>query len=264
MKHYGIIYKILNKINNKIYIGQTTRAKGFNGRYYGKGVGIERVYNYYKHRQSLIDSKKEFRKNGYNVHLMSSIEKYGFDAFIVDEIFDIAYSKEELDNKEKYWISYYKSNDPLHGYNSESGGYNFTMSEETKQKISSKNKGRVYTDATKKKMSESHIGNKNSEETRTKLSKALRGKTKSSETAKRISESKKGKPVSNTAKENSIKSRSIPVCQYDLNGNLIKEWPSINIAAKELQANQGNIWCCCNGRQKTSSGYIWKYKEGNE
>lgn len=33
---YGIIYKIENLINKKVYIGQTTRNNGFKGRYNAK------------------------------------------------------------------------------------------------------------------------------------------------------------------------------------------------------------------------------------
>ena len=70
---YGIIYKITNKVNDKIYIGQTVKEKGFDGRYERNGEGIERVYNYHK-------ACKEYNKH-YNSHLLRSIEKYGFDAF---------------------------------------------------------------------------------------------------------------------------------------------------------------------------------------
>ena len=47
-EYYGIIYKIENMITHEIYIGQTTHTKGFNGRYYFSGQGIERVYKYLK------------------------------------------------------------------------------------------------------------------------------------------------------------------------------------------------------------------------
>ena len=93
---YGIIYVIRNKINNKLYIGQTSSKKGFEGRYSCSGKGIERVYRYHKRCKNI--NKK------HNEHLLNSIEKYGFDAFEIDEEFDIAYSKEELNELEYMYI----------------------------------------------------------------------------------------------------------------------------------------------------------------
>ena len=51
---------------------------------------------------------------------------------------------------------------------------------------------------------------------------------------------------------------SKPVLQYDLNGNLIKEWKSINECGRN-GFNQGDICKCCNGKLKTAKGFIWKY-----
>ena len=48
-----------------------------------------------------------------------------------------------------------------------------------------------------------------------------------------------------------------PVIQYDLQGNFIKEWSSLNEARKCIQ---GDIQACCSGKQKTAGGYIWKFK----
>lgn len=110
---YGVIYKITNKINEKVYIGQTTT--GFKKRYEYKGEGIERVYNYHS-------SKKNNNNGYYNFHLLKSIEKYGFDVFEVIEIFDIAFSKEELDIKEKHYIKLFDSIE--NGYNCAVGGTN--------------------------------------------------------------------------------------------------------------------------------------------
>ena len=52
--------------------------------------------------------------------MLSSIEKYGFDAFIVDEVFDTANSMEELNEKEMYYIE--KFNSYHNGYNHTLGG----------------------------------------------------------------------------------------------------------------------------------------------
>lgn len=125
MNKYGIIYKIINKINGKIYIGQTTEKRGFRGRYYCSGEGIERVYNYY------ISRKKNNDK--YNEHLLNAIEKYGFEAFEVIEEFDIAYSEEELNELEKKYIKEFNSIE--NGYNHREGGDNGKFSEEAIRNI---------------------------------------------------------------------------------------------------------------------------------
>lgn len=111
-KYYGIIYKITNLVNNKVYIGQTTKPRGFKDRYPNKGTGIERVYRYHK--------KNKNRGDGYNIKLFRAIEKYGFENFVVDEVFDTAQTQEELDQKE---IDYIKQYDSFHnGYNNTDGG----------------------------------------------------------------------------------------------------------------------------------------------
>lgn len=53
---------------------------------------------------------------------MNSIDKYGIENFDVDKIFDTAKDLEELNEKEIYWINFYKSNNPLYGYNETIGG----------------------------------------------------------------------------------------------------------------------------------------------
>ena len=111
-QYYGIIYKIENIITHCVYIGQTTNKKGFNGRYYYKGVGIERVYNW-------LRSQKR-QGNRYNKHLLRSIEKCGLGAFTVDEIFDTALDKGDLNNKEVYYIKKFDSY--RNGYNMSFGG----------------------------------------------------------------------------------------------------------------------------------------------
>ena len=90
------------------------KQKGFNGRYDYSGVGAERVYKYYSVRFK--------NKKGIILHLYYSLNKYGTENFVVDEVFDIAFNKEELDYKEKYWIKYYNATDSDYGYNITDGG----------------------------------------------------------------------------------------------------------------------------------------------
>lgn len=50
------------------------------------------------------------------------------------------------------------------------------------------------------------------------------------------------------------------VMQFDKIGNFIKEYESATDASKQTGVAQGNISSCCRGEQKTSGGYVWKYK----
>lgn len=120
---YGIIYKIINILNGKVYIGQTTDSRGFDGRYHYKGEGIERVFNHYQGLKN--------RQLPYNEHLYNSIIKYGFESFNISYVFDTAFSKEELDTKEICWISFYNSANVHYGYNYSKGG-NDSLSHGTK------------------------------------------------------------------------------------------------------------------------------------
>jgi len=61
-------------------------------------------------------------------------------------------------------------------------------------------------------------------------------------------------------KKYNINNKSKIVYQYDLNGNFIKKWKSINSAAKELGFKKHGICNCCNGKLKQSYKYIWRYE----
>ena len=174
---YGVIYKITNKINDKIYIGQT--VQGFDRRYHNKGgdTSIERLY-----------------LSTHNEHLKYSIDKYGFDNFEINKIFDVAFSLEELNIKEEMWIRYYDSTNRDKGYNIMFGGDNHRMSEETKNKIRQARKGKepwnkglknIYSKKTLNKMSISKIGDNN----------GFYGKHHSKDFIKKLSDYKKIKVI---------------------------------------------------------------------
>jgi group I intron endonuclease len=59
------------------------------------------------------------------------------------------------------------------------------------------------------------------------------------------------------------KDRLIPILQYNLNNNFIKEWDGASVVKKELNINAGNINNCLKGRKKTAGNFIWKYKFNN-
>jgi group I intron endonuclease len=110
------IYKITNLINDKIYIGQTSRP-------------IK------KRLSAHINSANH--GSGYAIH--KAIRKYGSENFDIQEI-DFAESKEEMNEKERFYVTEHKSNDPRVGYNMTVGGDGYTgtffQTEETKKQIS--------------------------------------------------------------------------------------------------------------------------------
>lgn len=108
-----VIYKITNKINGKIYIGQTNN---FNKR---KRDHINTAINKWK---------------GYERPLYQAMIKYGVENFNF-EIIDTAESYDELNEKEIYYIDYFKSSIDYNGYNLDLGGHNGKKSDYVKKKI---------------------------------------------------------------------------------------------------------------------------------
>jgi hypothetical protein len=52
------------------------------------------------------------------------------------------------------------------------------------------------------------------------------------------------------------------ITQYNINGDFVKEWPSIRQAGLELANTNGEtIRKCLIGLQKTAYGHVWKYTE---
>lgn len=110
----GVIYLVRNKINNKIYFGQT--SKSFNERY-----------------------SRDFPKNTHNEHIRRSIEKYGWENFEVIEEFDKSDNEEELGKLEDLYIKMWNTVDKRYGYNKRYGSIHGKPNEETRMKLSRAN-----------------------------------------------------------------------------------------------------------------------------
>lgn len=118
MKFY--IYKIINKINGKCYIGKHKTFEGETFRaYMGSGV-------------ALVEAQRKY-----------GIEN--FDKEIIEEIEDDE-KQLKIDEREKFWIKELNTISP-NGYNIAEGGEGgcFKVKEETKQIISQKLKGKKKT-----------------------------------------------------------------------------------------------------------------------
>ena len=105
------IYMHKNKINSKIYIGQSCNL------------------NIRWHPISYKDCS----------YFYNAIQKYGWDNF-EHIILEDSLSIEEADQKEKYYIEKYNTLNRDYGYNLKSGGNNgYVLSAETRQKIKKSN-----------------------------------------------------------------------------------------------------------------------------
>jgi len=107
------IYKIENLVNGKIYIGQS------------KDIQARK----YTHISELKKNKH------HSTHLQRSWNKYGEENFKWNTIEQC--NLDTMNEKEKMWIAYFKSDGCNYGYNLDSGGNsNKIISEETRRKIS--------------------------------------------------------------------------------------------------------------------------------
>lgn len=67
-----------------------------------------------------------------------------------------------------------------------------------------------------------------------------------------------GKKISKIKIENNHTCK--PITQYDVEGNIIKEWSSASSVERELNFNARNVGGCANGDGLTAFGFIWRFK----
>lgn len=120
------IYKVTNKINGMVYIGQTNRS-------------IWKRWE--EHCKPALKTRS---------YLSAAIQKYGKDNFSV-EILNDAWSQIQLNKLEKHYIQLHGAMSP-NGYNLRGGGAGGVHSEETKVKIGAANKGKKLSQETKDKV----------------------------------------------------------------------------------------------------------------
>lgn len=237
--------------NGKSYIGQAQNLKKRKREFLTKEI--------YTSKGSAIDNAR---------HKYKDFTKWSYE--ILEEC-----AVEELNEKEIYWIAFYNTyND---GYNSTIGGDstkgrkmeewqkeicrktlqktresgkldNWYKSEKLKSLTSQKFKGRTFTDEQKKQISDS-------------LKEYFANNTISEETRKKLSEVAKKRFETGWVNKGQIHAVSKPVQQFDLEGNLLNTYSSMNQAAKAINKKDAKqISKCCRGLRDNVYGYIWKYK----
>lgn len=258
-KNVGLIYCATNKINQKMYIGMTTKELDCRKqKHHWKSFG--RTPKGYFHR---------------------AIRYYGKEAFtwrVLEDNIPI----EKLPEIEMVYIDLFGTFLYNNGYNMTHGGEGTF--------------GKYPSEETKKKMSISSMGNSPSKEVRQKISVANTGKKRSKETCQKLRDSyteehrrrahertvgkknpmygRKGKlapcygrtgakhPMYGKTRTEAFKdSIGRPILQYQKDGTFIKEWSRIKLASERTGADSSSIIKVCQGVQKTAKGFIWKYKD---
>lgn len=196
-KKVGLIYKIVNNKNDKLYIGQTTQTP---------------TLRLNKHiRDALNINNRE-----YNTKFNRAIRKYKnghWNILILQKDIPI----ESLSEIERIYIFLFDTY--RHGYNSTLGGEGlrgFKHSEKTKRLLAKKATGRRHTKKSKKKMSEAQKGKFVSDETKRKIgissvgrkSSRFTGYKHSDESKKKISVALKGRKINSDISEKRSQART--------------------------------------------------------
>lgn len=190
----------------------------------------------------LTSMKPEERwSNGKGYHkgtyFRNAIDKYGWNNFEHEVIKDNL-TKEEASYWEQYYISFFNSTDRQYGYNMSSGGEN--------------GGGHPQTINTRKKISEHYVG--------------FTGRKHTEESLEKMRKSHRDNPSHNMphSEESKDKMRKIAL---DNRGRLFlcvelnRIFDNLNNAHEITTCPKGAIVLCCQGKQKQSKGYHWKYAD---
>lgn len=227
------IYRFKNILNGKVYIGQTV-------------VPV---------RKRLIQHMTFSRPwtKCHKTYFHNALNKYGLVNFEF-EVIEICATQEELDLREKYWISYYKSNDKKYGYNIECGGKDGR-------------KGMHLTEEHKKKLLIANLGKKHKPETI----------EKRKATAKSLWENKQFYSQHIEIVKNNLKNYWDSVCkkvyQYTLDGEYVATWEKCEDVIRFLYKKENDTRKKVNGSLKrnielnnkkgrlgfSKKGYVWSF-----
>ena len=177
-----IVYKIKNKINGKLYIGQTIQS-------------LEKRW------------KAHLKKTSNCTILKNAIKKYGSKNFEVS-IVSFCDNSEQMNKREIKYIKIFKSKHP-NGYNVFGGGNDYRHTKETKRKLSEINKNTIppsrkdcrLTEKHKKQISKKMKGRKRSKQTIEKFKNTLKKTGTSNKQVRCLNNNKKYQSMSEAARE---------------------------------------------------------------
>ena len=225
------LYKIVNLVNNKIYVGKTSQT-------------VEKRWkdHCYEARrwQKCQETNTPF---GYNTRLYPAMNKYGYENFKIILIEEVS-NLEELNKQEKYWIDFYDTRNT--GYNIAAGGHcGFFL-------------GCKHTPEALEKLRLAGLGRKHSEETCIKISKLKLGHTTSDEVREKMRNAKLGKKTGKHSTEwnkhiSESQGRKILCIETNIT------YYNISEAARQTGICRQSISSCLAGRYTHAGGYHWKF-----
>jgi len=225
----GYIYKVTSP-NNKIYIGQTLN-----------------------HKKRKSDYK--YSKFIQQVKLWNSCECYNWnpsDFFEIIEECLCGHKKENLNDREIYWINFYDSfNNGLNCNEGGNGNTGHKHSIESKLKMRNSKLGVKHTQERNDRKSEKRKGYKHTDESKNKMSQ-VKLERMNDETKNKI---RKGL-IGNKNGIGNKGARKKIIC---LNDGII--YDSIKDAADKLLLHSSNIIYVCKGKSEQIKGYKFKYYE---
>lgn len=207
------------------------RTSPSGGRYIGKTVGSEK-----QRWQHHISEAYDKNNKDYNSILNKAIRKYGGNNFSC-EILEDNISNDTLNEREIYWIEYYKTFylDNFHGYNMTKGGDSPIRINE-KNFLNLWNEGKSITEISL--ITFSNIGT---------ISKHLKNLGISADSIHERGIEK-------------TKEKRRKVLQYSLNGNLINKFNSSAEAANVLEIDNSGISKACKNSSHKYKNYFWCYE----
>jgi group I intron endonuclease len=217
-----IVYKVINKINNKVYIGQTSKTL-----------------------EVRIKSHIKEANNNSNLLLHKAIRKYGIDNFTW-EVIRYCSNRKELNDVEITEIALHKSIE--NGYNITKGGVGmlgYKHTDKTKSKISKIGKGRKI----------SNIGIQNMSNAKKKQWKDVEYKEKQIKAAKNRWSNKE------EIEKQSIRRGSKYFIVIDENNKTIWKGLSQRLCSRELNLDCVAIGRCLKKIQQTHRGFKFYYCE---
>lgn len=247
LKRTYCVYKHTNRSNGKVYIGITSQKP-----------------------RDRWDSGWGYQKNK---HFWDAIQKYGWDNFDHEILFSDL-SPEEAFAKEQELILEFDSRDYRKGYNCSSGGecgavgcsgerhhmYGKHHTPEARAKISAARIGIPWSEEHREACMSGYPAERRREAALRTIAGYNKGKIWDAESNRKRAESNRGQKRSKTTRERLSEVHKVPIVQYTVHGEFVREWDCGKTAAEALSIQAGHISKVCKNQRKTAGGFVWRYK----